>query len=672
MNEVNKIKLCQTACLDYAIQFGCKLITQISGSPLYICELNKVPTVLCPVLIADSSNPKVESSRLDYWISHYKSSHKVIRIEIHVDTNEQITLTRAIIVSDLVSTKKKSMKNKLTAIFVLIFLSLKGQQLVSNISPGLGNSNPKGVYPFKENVVFTANDGFHGVQLYYTDGNASGTIRLTDIPDSPSLLYESTYNFGGKLSNFKEIDSLGYFFGNFGGNNVMFKTNGTTSGTSAISGTLLVLNASRFFKLDNKICAFIQLLPAAAGVFNHIIIYDPTFGATQILSLQQGISDIITEDRFFNTRADHLGQGLLISEPIVYNNRVYFQNGYNIASMDINGNVVTHNTAYVNGGILMNNKLFFFHDDLTGIGGELYSYDFNNNSISLVKDINPYFNYGCGPAQFAHFQYLDDRQHNKIYFTAHHEDYGNELWVTDGTEAGTKLVKDNVLGPSDGLNYTSYLDQYVFYRGDTLIMFNWNLANEIFETDGIYWQTINYDPGMQGIMEDGYKWNVANHTYAINGGGILYVIENNNIFPIDTLDVNSCGWSHSTNYVPDYQSGWIYKSGCKLYYAFEDCQFTGIELYMSDFICNGVLSFDDMNDASYCVPVSPNPTFDVVSVSIPDELVGSLFNLCDQFGKIILSAKFLETKNTLDLTSLTSGLYFLSVDGQNIVKVQKQ
>jgi len=554
------------------------------------------------------------------------------------------------------------MKNKLTAIFVLIFLSLKGQQLVSNISPGLGNSNPKGVYPFKENVVFTANDGFHGIQLYYTDGTASGTIRLTDIPDSPSLLYESTYNFGGKLSNFKEIDSLGYFFGSFGGNHVMFKTNGTTSGTSAISGTLNVLNASRFFKLDNKICAFIQQLPAAGGVFNHIIIYDPTFGATQILSLQQGISEIITEDRFFNTRADHLGQGLLISEPIVYNNRVYFQNGYNIASMDINGNVVTHNTAYVNGGILMNNKLFFFRDDLTGIGGELYSYDFNNNSISLVKDINPYFNYGCNPV-FAHLPYLDDRQHDKVYFTAQHEDYGYELWVTDGTEAGTKIVKDNVLGPMDGISYTSNLDQYVFYRGDTLTMFNWNLANEIFETDGFYWQTITYDPGMQGIMEDGYKWNVNSQTYAINYLGILYVVNNNSLIAIDTLDVNSCGWSHSYYFTDYFESGWIYKSGCKLYYAFEDCEFTGIELYVSDFVCNGVLSLEKINSLSISCNISPNPTSDEISISISEQFLGAEFTLYDQLGKALIKGNLLGVTNTVDLTSLARGIYFLSIEG---------
>jgi ELWxxDGT repeat protein len=554
-------------------------------------------------------------------------------------------------------------KIKLLIVFVFIFWGLKSQQLVSNISPGLNSSNPVGVYPFKNDIVFAANDGFNGLQLYFTDGTANGTVRLTNIQDPPQTLTTCRYLFGGKISNFKEIDSLGYFFSEEIGNTILMKTDGTPQGTEAISEPLVIMEASRFFKLEDQICSLIKLLPSAGGEpFNHMICYNPVNKETTILNvLSANIYEILTDDRVFNTRADHLGQFTIIPDPIVMNNRVYYASGGFIKSMDIFGNVLQHDLGY-NSGILLNNKLIMSSNVMLNVPGDLSYFDFTTGTTFQLKDVNPYFNYGCNPV-FAHLPYLDDRQHDKVYFTAQHEDYGYELWVTDGTEAGTKIVKDNVLGPMDGISYTSYLDQYVFYRGDTLTMFNWNLANEIFETDGFYWQTINYDPGMQGIMEDGYKWNVNSQTYAINYLGILYVVNNNSLIAIDTLDVNSCGWSHSYYFTDYFESGWIYKSGCKLYYAFEDCEFTGIELYVSDFVCNGVLSLEKINSLSISCNISPNPTSDEISISISEQFLGAEFTLYDQLGKALIKGNLLGVTNTVDLTSLARGIYFLSIEG---------
>ncbi len=561
------------------------------------------------------------------------------------------------------------MKFKLLIFFVFIFFGLKSQQLVSNISPGLNSSNPVGVYPFKNNVVFAADDGFNGLQLYYTDGTSNGTVRLTNIQETPQTLITCRYLFGGKISNFKEIDSLGYFFSqNEINNTILMKTDGTPQGTETISDPLVIIEASRFFKLEDQICSLIKLLPSGAS-FNHMLCYNPINNETTILDvLSADIYAILTDDRVFNTRADYYGQTQIIPDPIVMNNQVYYNGGGFIKSMDIFGNVFQHDVGG-DWGILINDKFIF--QDLPNLQGDLTYFDFATGTTNPLKDVNPYFNLGCN-AVFAHLPYLDERQHTKVYFTAQHEDYGYELWVTDGTEVGTKIVKDNVLGPLDGLSYTSYLDQYVFYRGDTLSIFNGSLANEIFETDSYYWQTINYDPEMQGIKEGGYKWNVNEHTYAINSHGILYVVDNNSITPIDTLNTNTCGWFQSQYFIPYYESGWIYKAGCKLYYAFEDCEFTGIELYMSDFVCDGVLSFQEIFSSSNDYNISPNPTSDKISVSISEQFKGASFTLCDQFGKTLLSGTFLETTNTLDLNSLASGIYFLSVEGNNVLKVRKQ
>ena len=74
--------------------------------------------------------------------------------------------------------------------------------------------------------------------------------------------------------------------------------------------------------------------------------------------------------------------------------------------------------------------------------------------VVLVKDINPDiddYGYGFG-SNPDHFIESDD----KLYFTADDGENGNELWVSDGTTTGTKLLLDINPGTSDnGLAYSS-------------------------------------------------------------------------------------------------------------------------------------------------------------------------------------------------------------------------
>jgi len=54
-----------------------------------------------------------------------------------------------------------------------------------------------------------------------------------------------------------------------------------------------------------------------------------------------------------------------------------------------------------------------------------------------------------------------------IYFTADTDTHGNELWVTDGTEEGTKLVKDINPGDGDGISKELVLiDTVLYFQGN--------------------------------------------------------------------------------------------------------------------------------------------------------------------------------------------------------------
>jgi len=86
-----------------------------------------------------------------------------------------------------------------------------------------------------------------------------------------------------------------------------------------------------------------------------------------------------------------------------------------------------------NGFIRFNHRVFFKADD-GAHGWELWVTDGTERGTKLVKDINP----GAGGSDPSYLTVFNGR----LYFSAYHPDDGEELWVTDGTKTGTKLVKD--------------------------------------------------------------------------------------------------------------------------------------------------------------------------------------------------------------------------------------
>lgn len=101
---------------------------------------------------------------------------------------------------------------------------------------------------------------------------------------------------------------------------------------------------------------------------------------------------------------------------------------------------------------LCNGKMFFlaFTDD-TGV--ELWITDGTAPGTQLVKDINPGTS-GCGTDLIAVPDLLTVFN-NKVYFLADDGTHGQELWVSDGTAAGTMMLKD--INPGVEGSYPLYL-----------------------------------------------------------------------------------------------------------------------------------------------------------------------------------------------------------------------
>ncbi len=102
--------------------------------------------------------------------------------------------------------------------------------------------------------------------------------------------------------------------------------------------------------------------------------------------------------------------------------------------------------------------LYFSADD--GINGdELWIY--KDSQASLLKDINE----GPSGSEIQHMYVVN----NRVLFTADTEVNGTELWSTDGTEAGTVLVKEIGEGESNGA-YASFFnpDEGFYIYNDNL------------------------------------------------------------------------------------------------------------------------------------------------------------------------------------------------------------
>jgi len=114
--------------------------------------------------------------------------------------------------------------------------------------------------------------------------------------------------------------------------------------------------------------------------------------------------------------------------------------------------------------------LYFNADDGTN-GGELWRTDGTEAGTTLVRDIRS----GANGSSPSHFTALN----GALYFGARDEDFGVELWRTDGTALGTTLVKDiNDEGFSWPEGFVE-IGGYLFFMAD-----GYTQANQLWRTDG--------------------------------------------------------------------------------------------------------------------------------------------------------------------------------------------
>lgn len=166
----------------------------------------------------------------------------------------------------------------------------------------------------------------------------------------------------------------------------------------------------------------------------------------------------------------------------IFGNEVYFQSGnpsgygYGFWKTDgtAAGTVIVKTELRSTGEyIVLKDKMLFAGSD-DRYGGELWITDGTEGGTKLVKNISP--NDGGGIFYNSNPQGFSELN-GKAYFAANDGVHGMELWRSDGTEAGTTLVKDINAGPYGSLPYHS------IKFNNKLYIICWS-PDELWESDG--------------------------------------------------------------------------------------------------------------------------------------------------------------------------------------------
>jgi ELWxxDGT repeat protein len=354
---------------------------------------------------------------------------------------------------------------------------LSAPQLLLDINPGAGSSNPAHTAVIGSEAYFTANDVTHGTALWKTDGTTAGTVVVKDINHSPP--YWLT-NVGGTLFFDANDGTHGY---------ELWKSNGSAAGTfmlqdidpgsassnpkdfANVNGTLFFsandgVHGYELWKSDGTPAGTVMVKDINPGGVGSYPIGLTSVNGTVYFSANDGVHGYeLWKSDGTPTGTDLVkdlnpGSASTSFDIANFNGTLYFSAIGAVGGLFKSDGTATGTVQVANGlaGISkftnVDGTLYFSAND--GLHGEeLYKSDGTAAGTVLVKDINTVPDTYVGDDS----SYPSDltNVNGTLYFRATDLTHGYELWKSDGTTAGTVMIKDILPGASiTGFGYSSY------------------------------------------------------------------------------------------------------------------------------------------------------------------------------------------------------------------------
>jgi ELWxxDGT repeat protein len=322
-------------------------------------------------------------------------------------------------------------------------------------------------YPTSKGVYFTADDGVHGTELWFSDGTIHGTYMVKDIiPGNTSGLRGFTLSNSGAFVN----EDVIYFMANDGvhGEEV-WKSDGTASGTVMLKD-INPGNSSSIHPNGWEMKKFDGHLYFSAN--------DGTNGYELWRTDGTAVGTVMFKDIFGNASSSYPARF------VVVNNTLFFT-AYDSCSFD--GNQIWKTNGTANGTVKVTSiigpncdnigelygvgNVLFFGGETVANGEEPWVSDGTSNGTYMLRDVNPGNNSSSGPISSSFSVNMAPHHINdKVYFSAYNITYGVELWVVDLSSSpySTTLVKDIANGSANGLTDWSYYNTNKESIGDIL------------------------------------------------------------------------------------------------------------------------------------------------------------------------------------------------------------
>ncbi len=531
--------------------------------------------------------------------------------------------------------------------------------MVKDINPGSAGSSPSSFLVYKNVLYFSADDGSHGKEVWRSDGTPGGTYLFNDSyngknsggfyypiimggnlywTSSNGTTYDIWKSDGSKAGTKKIFSGLNSYWSNPTnlGNKILFQgytlktgfepwiTDGTTSGTKILmdvwKGTgpgyayfPYVLNGKAFF-FSNPGTWTLFVTDGTSQGTKPIKGGFRTFWYNAISLGNKIIFRAMTTPKGFEpwvTDGTKAGTFLLkdilpgpssggFNSPILYKNKVLFEaltpttSLYSIWETDgttKGTRVLTSKTRTFKEPTIMGSLLYFKGRGLAVDNGEeLWVTDGTHAGTKEVKDLNP----GSPPSSPGFLTGIG----NFLVFAAKDKIHGNELWLSDGTPNGTILLGDiygsgNSSLDSNPRNFIDVLGTVYFTADDGIH------GRELWKTDGTYFGTellldINPGKGNGASLSNstGNYWRPSGPHPSSSLGKILFFegYTPSTGYEIWRTDGTKTGTKLLKDIYPGANSGHFYH-GCRLgnfvyFFAFDK---TGYSLWKTDGTTSGTV-----------------------------------------------------------------------------------
>jgi ELWxxDGT repeat protein len=331
-----------------------------------------------------------------------------------------------------------------------------------------------------DNLFFTADDGTQGAELW-VDNVGTGTTQLVDDINPGAA--------GSDPTDFAEFNNLLYFAANDGATpttNQLWSSGGTAASTTMVA-------------------SFSPGVTDGASVFSGESSDDIDTGSDILLPLTDGVHGTA----LWSTDGTAAGTITLAAvDPSAFasvNGTVYFlatspssklglwsTNGTAAGTTEVKDLSSFGTSSYYYGSsnelATTGSKLFFTTGDGNG-GTDLWTSNGTASGTSIVKDFavpSGVSSYDVSVSSLKAFG-------NDLIFIADDGTHGSQVWITDGTQAGTQMLTDVNATPSAGSTYVVGADPSSLTVAGNQVYFEADSPNTTTTADGL-WVT-NGTPG---------------------------------------------------------------------------------------------------------------------------------------------------------------------------------